>query len=165
MICVLVANDRGMTTYVPVHEPAAAATLFNAPIGSTHDVVLRGTPGYNQPEVGITAVVAAAEMTDFGKTVRLDAGSTQIAVTERPPLPIHPKFWKGLGLNPRKADALVQKNFFHYRMFYAGTSFRNVPIVSSGATSLEAVRTRDYGRPMHPQMQLNDWRPTHASAA
>ncbi len=97
-------------------------------------------------------------MTDFGRTIRLDAGGVQVAMTERPPLPIHPKFWKSLGLNPRKANALVQKNFFHYRIFYALTSFRHVAIVSSGATSLEAVKTRDYGRPMHPQVDIEDWR-------
>jgi microcystin degradation protein MlrC len=155
-----------MTTYIPVHDPQGIRALADVPVGSVRDVTLQGTPGYDQPKFGLSATVAASIETDFGRTVRLDAGRVQIALTERPPLPIHPKFWRSLGLNPRRANALVQKNFFHYRIFYAATSFRHVAIVSAGATSLEAVKTRDYGRPMHPQVEIKDWRtPLNSKAA
>jgi hypothetical protein len=73
-------------------------------------------------------------------------------------LPIHPSFWTAFELDARRADAIVQKNFFHYRMFYATTSFRHLPVVSAGATSLERVRNLDYPVPMHPRDRVDDWR-------
>ena len=65
---------------------------------------------------------------------------------------------RGLDL-VRRADVLVQKNFFHYRMFYATTSLSHVAMVSEGATSFDRVRERDYRWPTHPQVELEDWRP------
>jgi hypothetical protein len=90
--------------------------------------------------------------------VRLDIGSFHVAVSERAPLPIHPKFWRELGLSPRRADLMVQKNFFHYRMFHLTISFQHIPVVSSGATSFDRVRTRTSVVPTHPSSVLEDWR-------
>jgi microcystin degradation protein MlrC len=154
----LVASDRGLRAYVPVHDPAAVAATWSASVGDRVSVVLRGTPGYDQPPVAIEARVAAKRRTDFGQTVRLDVGRTSIAVSERPPLPIHPKFWRELGLPPRDADVVVQKNFFHYRIFYAGLSFRHLPVVTAGATSLEAVRARAAATSRARGLPAGDWR-------
>jgi hypothetical protein len=122
-------------------------------------VELAGTPGYGQPPVAVEAVVAARAEGDFGRTVRLDVGSLHVVIAERAPLPIHPRFWRAVGLTPRAADLIVQKNFFHYRMFYLTSSFRHLPVVSQGATSLERVRARDYRVPTWPAARLDDWRP------
>ncbi|MCC6521288.1 MAG: M81 family metallopeptidase [Polyangiaceae bacterium] len=157
----LAADDRGLrAAYVPVHDPALVAALWDAPLGSRRACTLRGTPGYDAPEVALEGTVAARATTDFGRGVRLDVGGLCLVATERPPLPIHPSFWTSFGLAARDADLIVQKNFFHYRMFYATTSFRHLPVVSDGATSLERVRTRSYGLPMHPATELADWRPS-----
>ena len=83
---------------------------------------------------------------------------THVIVMEKPPLPIHPRFWRDVGLNPRKADVIVQKNFFHYMMFYAAISFEHVPVVSDGATSFGRVRERAYKTPTHPGTKVDDWR-------
>lgn len=157
----LARDDRGLCAYVPVHDPGLVEEAWSLPVGARRRLTLRGTPGYDQPEVELDATVAAKVSTDFGRTLRLDVGSFHVAVSERPPLPIHPSFWSDLDLSPRRADAIVQKNFFHYRMFYATTSFRHLPVVSPGASDLERIKQRDYPTPMHPQAQLSDWRPAH----
>ena len=154
----LVNDDRGLRAFVPIHDPAAANEAWEVPVSERRRITLRGTPGYGQPEVEVDAVVAAKDETEFGRTVRLDFGKVSVAVTERPPLPIHPKFWGWLGLSARDADVIVQKNFFHYRLFYATTSFRHLPVVSSGATSFERVRNREYAVPTFPGVDPGDWR-------
>ena len=63
------------------------------------------------------------------------SGQTHVALCEGPPMPIHPGFWRQLGVEPRQADFCVQKNFFHYRMFYLTTSFHHIPVVSAGLTA------------------------------
>ncbi len=163
IIAELVARPAGLRAYVPVHDPAVVEQLWSAPIGSRVDVVFTGTPGYEQPPVAANVTVAARHDGDFGRTVRCDlvghdAAGVSIAATEHAPLPIHPKFWSELGLQARKADLIVQKNFFHYRIFYAAISFVHLPVISAGATSLQRVRERDYGMPMWPGSDPGDWR-------
>ncbi len=158
----LVRNGRGLKTFVPVHDPALLNEVWDVADGSQRHVTLRGTPGYGMPEVALNATVGAHATTDFGRIVRLDVDQFHVAVTERPPLPIHPSYWRELGLEPRRADAIVQKNFFHYRIFYAATSFRHIAVVSQGATSLDRVRNLDTRVPSHPRVKLDDWRDADA---
>jgi microcystin degradation protein MlrC len=154
----LVRDSRGMRALIAVHDPALLEETYTATDGSTLDLVLRGTPGYNMPEVPIRAKVVARVTSDMGRKVRLDVGTVSIVVMDKPPLPIAPKFWRDVGLDARKADVIVQKNFFHYRMFYAAISFDHIPVVSDGATSFGRVRSRVYRTPVHPSAKINDWR-------
>ena len=163
IVAELVKKNRGIRAMVPVHDPALVAQLWDAPAGSVHDVVLRGTPGYGMPEVALRVRVEDRCESDFGKLIRLDSDSFHIAVGERSPLPISPRFWRDLGLDPRRADVLVQKNFFHYRMFYATTSWSHVGVVSDGATSLTRVRARAYQVPTYPAQNPKRWQ-THDAA-
>jgi microcystin degradation protein MlrC len=165
----LCSDDRGLAALVPVHDPAAVDAVWNLPIGSDVNVVLRGTPGYDQPEVALAGAVAAKIVTDFGRVVRVARGGSSVAISERPPLPVHPKFWRELGVDPRQADVIVQKNFFHYRMFYAAISFRHIPVVSAGATSLDRVRERaprhdGNWRPHDPELRRGRQQPAAQSA-
>ena len=138
----LASSGADLEAYVPMHDPALVADTWDLPIGTRRSVIVRGTPGYGMPEVALDVVVAARAEGELGRVVRLDAGKTHIAVSASPPLPIHPSFWREIGLSARKADVIVQKNFFHYRMFYATTSFSHLPVKSAGGTSLDAVRER-----------------------
>jgi microcystin degradation protein MlrC len=160
IVAALARDDRGLCAFVPVHDPAAVEATWEVPAGQPAVVILRGTPGYGQPPVAVDAIVAARTTGEFGRMVRLDVGSFHVVVAERAPLPIHPRFWRAVGLAPRAADLIVQKNFFHYRMFYLTTSFRHLPVVSQGATSLARVRARVTRVPTHPAAELVDWRPS-----
>lgn len=142
VVAALATEGKGLTSFAPVHDPALVDELWDLESGAKRRAVLRGTPGYDMPEVSLDVTVAARATTDFGRVVRLDAGDLHVVATERPPLPIHPSFWSAVGLSARRADVIVQKNFFHYRMFYLSTSFHHIPVVSSGATSLARARER-----------------------
>jgi microcystin degradation protein MlrC len=100
----------------------------------------------------------AKSASEFGPRVRLEAGAIQLAISKDPPLPIHPRYWAELGVEVRKADLLVQKNFFHYRIFYAAMSFEHVPVASRGATNLRRVTELPLRVPSRPQANLADWR-------
>ncbi len=158
IIRALVESRTALVAYVPVHDPAGVLAAWDTPVGARVSLVVRGTPGYGQPEVRLNGIVGARCTTDFGQTVRLDVGGLHLALSSRPPLPIHPKFWRDLGLSPRKADIIVQKNFFHYRIFYAAISFRTLPVVTSGATSLDEVRARARLAAERRGLPTGDWR-------
>jgi microcystin degradation protein MlrC len=159
----LAKHDRGLTALVPVHDPELVAELWQVPLNTTTRVTLRGTPGYAQPEVTLDVTVVARHDGEFGRRLRLDSGRMHLSVGDRSPLPIHPKFWRQLGLNPRKADLIVQKNFFHYRMFYLTLSFTHIPVQSAGASDFRRLSQRRYAVPVHPVAQVTDWR-THELA-
>ena len=53
---------------------------------------------------------------------------------------------------------MVQKNFFHYRIFHALTSFRHLAVVSQGATSLQRVAEEQYRVPCYPSADPADCR-------
>ncbi|MCK6547239.1 M81 family metallopeptidase [Myxococcota bacterium] len=154
----LLADDRGLRALVPIHDPAAFTEAWAADVGTELAITIRGTPGYDQPEVPVVAKVAAKADTELGRRVRLDVGSVQVAVAEVPPLPIHPRFWRELGVAPRSADLMVQKNFFHYRIFHIALSFAHIPVISRGATSLRLAATRALTVPSRPAVELGDWR-------
>ena len=158
-------RDWGLEAFVPVHDPELVEQLWDAPLGERRAVTLRGTPGYGAPPVELDVVVAARATTDSGRTLRLDArapgaasAQVHVVVCDRAPLPIHPSFWSLVGLSARSADVIVQKNFFHYRMFYATISFEHLPVISAGATSFDAVRAAEYVVPMVLAARLADWR-------
>ncbi|HMR04611.1 MAG TPA: M81 family metallopeptidase [Polyangiaceae bacterium] len=159
----LAKHDRGLTALVPVHDPELVAELWRVPLNTTTRVTLRGTPGYAQPEVTLDVTVVARHDGEFGRRLRLDSGRLHLSVGDRSPLPIHPKFWRQLGLNPRQADLIVQKNFFHYRMFYLTLSFTHIPVQSAGASDFRRLSQRSYAVPVHPVAKVTDWR-THELA-
>ncbi len=156
----LLATAEPLRAFVPLHDPALVEALWTAPLGERRAVMLRGTPGYGSPEVAVTGTVAARTTADFGRMVRLDVGAVHVVACESSPLPIHPSFWAAVGLRARDAQVIVQKNFFHYRMFYATTSFRHLPVISGGATSFDHVIDAEYVVPMEPKVSLQDWRPS-----
>jgi microcystin degradation protein MlrC len=156
---VLVREGTDLKVLLPLHDPAAVEALASREVGEEVEVCLRGTAGLEaQPEVSISALLERRQTTDFGTTLVLRVGELRIAVTEEPPGAIHPKFWRSLGLSPWKADAIVQKFFFHYRIFYAATVRKNIPVVSAGPSSLDEVRHRNFELPVWPQQPVGEWR-------
>jgi len=158
LVAALAREGRGLRAFVPVHDPRLVEELWSLSPGTRRTVVLRGTPGYGAPEVELDVQIGPRASGQFGRTLRLDSGRLHVVISEQPPLPIHPSFWRTLGLRARDADVIVQKNFFHYRMFYLTTSFAHLPVVSDGATSLERVRERAAAMGLHPGLRLGDWR-------
>jgi hypothetical protein len=61
-------------------------------------------------------------------------------------------------VNVRDAELMVQKNSFHYRLFHIFHSFRHLPVVSQGATSLQNTAKRQMTVPSYPTADPDDWR-------
>ena len=121
-------------------------------------MTLRGTEGYECPAVELDATIRDQATTEYGRCIRLDVGSFHVVITERSPLPIHPNFWTAFNLSARNADVIVQKNFFHYRMFHLTHSFSHIPVVSDGATSFSRVRAYAEEKQLYPAKDHADWR-------
>lgn len=157
-VAAYLAEGRSLRGYLAVHDPALLAALAHVPEGASAEGVLRGTPGYGCPPVPFTGRVMARHRDVFGEMVRVDLGKLSVVVSSAPPLPIHPRYFAALGLPVREADFIVQKNFFHYRMFYLRHTFEHLLVRSDGATSFDRVRTRRHAVPRYPQDAPAGWR-------
>ncbi len=114
LISEILDDDRGLVSYVPLHDPAAVQALWTTPEGAPVSLALSGTPGYAQPEVAFEGVLARKMHSDFGRTVRLDAGKLHIAITERPPYTCSPRFWSA-GRRRRRRSAACGRGARHCR--------------------------------------------------
>ena len=156
---ILVKEGSDLMVLIPLHDPEAIEELWSHSEGDDVEVTLRGTRGLAaQPEVALRARIDKRIDGDFGRTLVLRHDELRIAVTEKSPGPVHPKFWRQLGLSPWKADAIVQKFFFHYRIFYAASLRKNIPVATMGPSSLERVRDRQFDLPTYPKNSVSEWR-------
>lgn len=156
----IVRHGSDLTVFVPLTDPAALAVCWGRAVGETVDLTLRGIPTLGtQPEVAVRGVVRAQRHTEFGRVVRLDSGRLSLAITDRPTYTLQPRFWREIGLDPWKADAIVQRSFFHYRFFYAWVNRKNIGVQTAGASDLENIKHRQFDQPVWPSANVCDWRP------
>ncbi len=145
--------------YVPIHDPIAVQKHKDASIGEAVEVLVQGFPADgSQPAVPLSGVLAACIDNESGTVLRIDVGKISVALTDRPPLTVSPRFWRELGLSPWQADAIVQKMFFHYRFFYVALNRGNIPVLTEGSTSLNNIQKLDFDLPIWPNDPVTDWR-------
>jgi microcystin degradation protein MlrC len=80
-------------------------------------------------------------------------------VTEGPPLSVKPSFFSDLGLSPWRADVVVVKNFFPFRMFFLPMARKVIYVKTKGSTDLDAAFELPFDGPVHPRDAVADWRP------
>ena len=85
-------------------------------------------------------------------------GKVSVCITEKSPAVMKPAFYHELGLSVLKADIVVVKNFFPWRLFCALYNRKSVNIQTRGITDLDAAKVLEFEDPMHPMDEILDWR-------
>lgn len=161
LLAALLKEGQGLLSYVPVRDASVVEALWSKPAGARVSVEVGGKldPARN-PAVAVEgALRARADTVHSGRACVLDLGHVQLVVTERAPLPLKPSFYGDLGLSPWRADLVVVKNFFHYRIYYLAMNRKSIPIMTRGATDLGLASTIPTNDPVHPRDPVADWRP------
>lgn len=162
LLAALLEEARDLVSYVPVRDADAVGQLWSAAVGGAVDLDVGGRfdPVTNPPVRVAGRLRSKHDTAHFGRAVVLDLGHVQLILTELPPLPIKPSFYADLGLNPWRADLVVVKNFFHYRVYFALVHRKSVPIRTRGASDLDLPLTRGvFNDPVYPRDPVTDWRP------
>jgi microcystin degradation protein MlrC len=157
----LLELGHGLRSYVPVLDAVAVEALWDSKIGDRAELEVGGRIDAElNPPVSVAGHLTARAQTEyFGRAVALDLGHVQLVITERPPLPLKPRFYKDLGLNPWRADLVVVKNFFHYRIYYAAVHRKSVAIRTRGLTDFERVlEHQTFNDAVYPSDSVSDWR-------
>ena len=153
-----------LVSYVPIRDPKAVQLMWGHTKGSRVTVKLGAmfTPHLGTPCQVSGRVGERRDHPKTGRAIVLDAGHLKIVVTEGAPFGIYPSFFGGLGLPLRKADIIVVKSFFHFRIAHVPWVRKHIGIKTRGTTDIDLYETIQHDAPIHPRDQVSDWRATDA---
>lgn len=156
----LIEEGQGLVSYVPLRDPVAVAELWDRQIGEPVSVRVGGRldPERVPPLLldGVVSHKTSAHAVD--RVVVVDVGTIRVILVEGPALAMKPSYYSNVGLNPWKADVLVVKNFFPFRLFFLPISRKTMYVTTGGLTDLDAALTLDFAGPVHPKDVVTDWR-------
>ena len=81
-----------------------------------------------------------------------------LVITEGYAMPMKPSFYEDLGLQTLKADLVIVKNFFHFRIYFLLKSRKAIYVKTKGITDLEQVLQIETNYPAYPKDKIDDWK-------
>jgi microcystin degradation protein MlrC len=157
----LLAHAQGLRCYFPLRDPRAAGVLWGHRLGDRVTLELGGSvDSARHRPLTVEGIVRRLEAhAAYKRLAVLEVGHVQVVITDRPPLTIRPSFYGDVGLDPWRADIVVVKNFFPFRLFYLPLARRTLYVKSGGITDLDAAFTIPTIRaPVYPRDPVEDWR-------
>lgn len=160
LLKVLLDDAKDMISLVPIRDKEVIYQLWDKNIGDKIEVTVGGKlhPEMNDP-VDVKGFLQLKKETDsFGKVVVLDLDNVKLVITEGYALPMKPAFYEDLGLNTFKADIVVVKNFFHFRLYFLAKSRKSMYIKTKGITDLNKILEVESNYPFYPKDDIKDWK-------
>jgi microcystin degradation protein MlrC len=164
LLAKLITEGQGLLTYVPVRDPIVIHELWTQRLGAKVKVALggkldaaRNTPLELEGTVGIKRQVPGLD-----RVVVLDVGTIRVMLVEGPAIAMRPSFFSSIGLEPWKADVIVVKNFFPFRLFFLLLSRMTIYVTTEGITDFDAALSLPFAGPVHPKDHVTDWREADA---
>ena len=164
LLAALLRQAPELRSFVPLRAPTTVAELWGRAEGERVEVTLGGVldPGHSEPLLVRGRILNKRENPGFKRTVVLVCEGVHIVLTEGPAVTIKPDFFTQAGLDPWKADVLVVKNFFPFRLFFAALARKTIYVKTRGATDFDAASGLSFDGPMHPRDPVTDWREADA---
>ncbi len=149
--------------YAPLRDPRAVATLRAHAVGDRVTLDVGGTldPARYTPLRLEGVLRHKAHRADYGgDVVVFEAGHLSLVITDAPPFTLKPSFYGAVGLDPWRADVLVVKNFFPFRIYFAPIARKTLYVKTHGVTDVDAAFTIPrIAAPVHPRDPVDAWRP------
>ncbi len=160
LIAALLAHGRELVSYVPLRDPEVVAALWPMAIGSQHEVTIGAKldAARGQQLALQVKIHEKRESHGVGRMLVLVHEKVHIVVVEGPALTMRPSFFSNAGLNPWRADVIVVKNFFPFRMFFAAMARLTLYVKSSGVTDFDAAHVLEFAGEIHPRDEVTEWR-------
>lgn len=159
LLRVLVEEGQGLLSYVPLRDPALVRELWDAPLGTKRRVHLGGKldPSRTRPLEAEVVLLSKTQAHGVDRALVLGIGTVRVCVVEGVALAMRPAFFSTLGLDPWKADVIVVKNFFPFRMFFLPLARLTLYVRTSGVTDFDAAFELTFAGPVHPKDTVDDW--------
>ena len=111
-------------------------------------------------KITLYSLILFLTKTPLGKTAILRSGGVHLILTELPAMARDPEFFKDLGLSLWKADAVVVKNLFPFRISYMRYNRKTLDVVAPGTTNIDvfSLEYENLPRPIYPLDFMDSWR-------
>lgn len=157
----LMIHGKELTSYVPLCDEESVNLLQPSQLNHIVTVAVgkKLEKIYNQ-ELEFTGKLIFLGESKYGKTAVLRYHKLHLILTTLPCPAFKPGFFRKLGLSLWKADAVVVKNLFPFRIFYWLYNRQSLFVKTKGVTNIDVFQL-DYKhipRPIYPLDQLETWR-------
>ncbi len=157
----LLQEGSDLVSYIPLRDREAAVQAYYTPLEETITLSVGGKLDqiYNRP-VEVTGQVIKKVDGLFGKTAIIKSDGVHLILTELPANASTPDFYTDLGLNLWRADIVVAKNLFPFRIWFLLYNRQTVDVLAPGTTNLNVyeLNYKDIPRPIYPFDDIADWR-------
>jgi microcystin degradation protein MlrC len=156
----LLENAKDLVSLVPVRDPETLLDLWDKQENSDIKATIGGKlqPEFNPPIQVEGKIIAKKETEHFGKVILLDLNHVKLIVTEGAAFPLKPAFYEDLGLNIFKADIVIVKNFFHFKIYYFLKSRKSLYVKTSGITDFDIIKNIKTKYPCYPISNIENWK-------
>lgn len=156
----LIEEGSDMVSYIPIRDKEAVLKAYEASVGGEITLTLGGKleKVYNKP-LEVTGRIIKKLEGQYGKTVILQIGKTYVVLIELSSAVMTPEFYTSLGLDLWKADIVVAKNLFPFRIWFLKYNRKTIDVITPGTTSvdLDDLKYKNCPRPIYPLDKIEDW--------
>jgi len=159
----LLEEGPDLVSYIPIRDAGALQRLSEVPEGSTCAIRVGGNldPECHPPVLveGVSAGVVSHPY--YGRFGLLRHRGVHVVITEVPWPVYTPRFYGVVGLSVWRADLVVVKNFFPFRIRFAASNRKTLLVATPGVTCWDfaSLPFQRVSRPLHPLDSVQDWRP------
>ena len=161
----LAEEGPDLISYVPVRDAEAVQQLWDVPLNQTVTVSVGGKleKVYNRPYTFTGQLIFKGEAREGtrsgGRAVVLKNQGTHLILTEEAPNTYYPNFFTSLGLDLMKADVVVAKNLFPFRIRFLQYNRKTFNVVSAGTTNIDVfqIKYNNITRPIYPLDEIDSW--------
>lgn len=156
----LLDQGKDLISYIPIRDPDAIEEVWSKNEGDNVELIVGGKlqPEINEPVIIEGKLLTKKENPYFGKMVVIDAEHIKLVITEGYAMPMKPAFYEDVGLNVSKADIVIVKNFFHFRIYFLLKSLKSLYVKTKGITDLDRCLTIKTNYPVYPKDKIDDWK-------
>ena len=161
----LAEEGPDLISYVPVRDAEAVQQLWDTPLNQTVTISVGGKleKVYNRPYTFTGQLIFKGEGKDgtktSGRAVVLKNRGTHLILTEEAPNTYFPSFFTSLGLDLMKADVVVAKNLFPFRIRFLQYNRKTFNVVSAGTTNIDVfqIKYNNITHPIYPLDEVDSW--------
>ncbi len=161
----LAEEGPDLISYVPVRDAEAVQQLWDTPLNQTVTISVGGKleKVYNRPYTFTGQLIFKGEGKDgtktSGRAIVLKNRGTHLILTEEAPNTYFPSFFTSLGLDLMKADVVVAKNLFPFRIRFLQYNRKTFNVVSAGTTNIDVfqIKYNNITHPIYPLDEVDSW--------
>ncbi len=161
----LVEEAPDLVSYIPLRDSQAVNELWDVPLNQTVTLTVGGKLDkiYNQPYKFTGQVVFKGNCSGYKKpairAVVLKNNGVHLILTEFGDGAYYPKFFTSLGLDLWKADIVVVKNLFPFRIWFLKYNRKTINVATPGTTNLDvfSIKYNNITRPIYPLDKVDSW--------